>query len=539
MDRAEELTVLTTAWKEATAGRPRVALVRGEAGIGKSRLLTALESECIAGSGVVLHGACVSLDAPGAMFTPFRSILSELVEIVGLDRARGLAGSGAAALGNLVPAFGLSPVAGGADQQDVVARLLDKLSRETPVLVIVEDLHWADAASLGLVDYLCRVLRGARLLLAVSIRTSAADRSAADDLALELMRLPRVDVVDLPRLSPAGVRQVLRGLLDQAPDDELAQRIVARSEGVPFFVEELAAAEADGESALPTRLRDLLLRRTMSLSPPAMVVMRAAAVAGRPVDEATLAGACSLEAPAFRLALAEIADAGMLAPNLSKGFIDFRHALLREALESELLPGEAAELHRRYAELLDAVASDAADLPTMTETAHHWWRAGEPERACGAALAAAEVADRQHADREQWHLLTRTLELYDEVDAVALELPDRVDLLHRSGVAACRCGENAAGQQQLDEAWRLIDLIEDPARALEVLADVSDLVGSVVNLDGVEEAVQTSLRALPDGPSRARVIGLRALEQFSDASTRPDRGLGHPAGGDQLRRRGW
>ncbi len=338
MDRSGELAVLASAWQDAAAGRPRVVLVRGEAGVGKTRLVGAFESEAPAAA-LVLHGACVRLGTQAAAFTPFRGVLGELVDRWGADRVRSLAAGAASTLAALVPDLAESSVPEAGDTYDAVARLLDRASREQPLILVVEDLHWADDGSLEMVDYLGRALRSSRLLMIITLRAGVGDRSPTDSLVAELMTLARVDTVDVAPLSAAGVRHQLRGILGRPPPVALAERIVTRSQGVPFLVEELAAAEAEGEHGVPESLRDVLLLRTAGLSATANTVLHAVALAGRHVDEATLVAVCDLDNAAVDAALGELRDAALLVFDRADGTADVRHALLREAVESQLLPG--------------------------------------------------------------------------------------------------------------------------------------------------------------------------------------------------------
>jgi len=391
VDRSDALALLTSAWREAAAGRPRVVLVRGEAGIGKTRLVAAFESGAPAAA-LVLHGACVRLGTQAAAFTPFRGLLGELVERWGPDRVRALAAGAASTVSALVPDLAGSSDPEAGDTYDAVARLLDRASREQPLALVVEDVHWADNGTLAMVDYLSRALRSSRLLMIITLRAGMGDRSPADSLVAELMTLGRVDTVDVSPLSATGVRHQLRGILGRPPPAALAERIVTRSQGVPFLVEELAAAEAEGEHGIPESMRDVLLLRTAGLSATAIAVLRAVALAGRPVDEATLVAVCDLDLGAVDAALGELRDASLLVLDRAAGTVDVRHALLREAVESQLVPGEAWRLHRRYAELLDAAPAEIGSHLRAIEAADHWWLAGDLGQARRAALDAARAA---------------------------------------------------------------------------------------------------------------------------------------------------
>src|SRR5690606_21011373 len=163
-----------------------------------------------------------------------------------------------------------------------------------------------------------------------------------------------------------------------------------RSEGNPLFAEELLAAGADGLGDLPPTLRDALMVRVEALSRDAQELLRVVA-AGQRVEHAVLRAVSGIDGRALRDALREAAGQRLLEVD-EEGRYGFRHALLREAVHDDLLPGEHAELHAALAEALEQEARDPAALETLTEIAHHWTSAGERERAVDASLRAAAAA---------------------------------------------------------------------------------------------------------------------------------------------------
>ena len=538
VDRSAQLALLDSAWQHAAAGQPWVVLIRGEAGIGKTRLVNGFESGLPAAA-LVLHGACVRLGARAAAFTPFAGVMGELVDRWGLDRVRSLAAGAAPALSVLVPELAESSVLEGGDPYHAVARLLDRASREQPLVVVVEDLHWADDGTLEMVDYLSRALRSSRLLMIATLRAGTGGRSPADTLVGELMTLSRVDTVDVSPLSASGIRRQLRGILGRPPPVALADRIVPRSQGVPFLVEELTAAEVMGDQGVPDALRDVLLLRTAGLSATATAVLRAVAVAGRPVDGDTMVAVCDLDAAAVDAALGELRDAALLVFDRLDGTGDFRHALLREAVESQLVPGEASRLHHRYAQLLDS--GPAENVPHRAiEAADHWFLAGDVEQARRAALAAAETARAHGLYREEWQLRSRLLQLTDAGDTDLDGAPVRVGLLHSAGVAACNSGEYTTGFDLLDSAVRMLDRHRDAARSLEILHDVvAHLVGTAPRRRGRQRRSRRADRTgratgSADPGADAGAVGAGSAPPPPRRSTA---GLGRAAGGHRLRRR--
>lgn len=515
VDRAEERALLAAAWVEAAAGTSRTVLVTGEAGIGKTRLLEVLADDLARSDGLVLRGACVPLGGHSPPYAPLRAVLSDLAAEVGAEALPGMAGG--AALSRILPALAEPPLPAGAaggmdDLADVVARVLHAASAQRPVAVLVEDLHWADSASRDLVGYLARVLRTSRLLLVASLRTTPAPERAVQEMVDEMVRLPGVERMELKRLGEAGVLRQMTGILGAPPDAAFAGRVVERSQGVPFLVEELTAAGRAGDEALPPELRDVLLHSTRPLSSAATGVLRAAAAAGGPVDEDSLAAVSRVEPEHLRPALRELVEHQLLVVDRREARYDFRHALLREAVEDDLLPGEAATLHERYAVLAEEQPSgDHA----VAVAAHHWWQARNAARAYPALLAASEVARSMSAYGEELLLLQRARALRPELgDVATAEMPDDAALLTATGRAARLAGRYELARDLLSGARQRLAASAGHLRLAEVLWEESLLLRSLGAVPGAETAVQALLDDLPRTPSRARAHALNALLQF-------------------------
>lgn len=512
VDRADEMALLGSAWVESVAGTPRTVLVTGEAGIGKTRLVAEFADHLISTDALVLRGACVPLGGHSPPYAPFRTVLSDLTREVGQEAFRAMTGGGTA-LARILPGLSDEPLSSGSDGgsedlADVLARLLHAASAQRPVALLVEDLHWADPASRDLVGYLARALGTSRLLIVASLRAEPALDAAVQDLVDEMVRLPGVERLSLPRLSAAGVRRQMTGLLGSPPDAAFAGRVVDRSQGVPFLVEELTAA---GDQPLPPELRGVLLHSTRPLSPVATDVLRVAAAAGGPVDEDSLVAASRVEPEPLRRALRELVEQQLLVVDRREARYDFRHALLREAVLDDLLPGEAVTLHERYA----ALAEERQDGAAVAVAAHHWWEARNASRAYPALLAAAAAARSMSAYGEELLLLERARALWPEVADVATEeVPDETALLAAAGRAARLAGRYERARDLLAEARSRLGPSEGHLRLAEVLWEESLLLRSIGAVHGAEAAVRALLDDLPVTPSRARAHALNALLQF-------------------------
>jgi DNA-binding CsgD family transcriptional regulator len=513
IDRSSELAALDEAWRDVAAGRPRVVLVRADPGLGKTRLLSAFEAEYLADA-VVLRGSCVHAAGVASPLLPFVTVVSELVGVWGSERVGELTRGSAPLLESLLQPRGAVADVPLETAYDVLARVLDAASREQPLAVLLEDLHWAAPETWALLDHVARAMRSSRLLVVATLRSELGMSRALGDVVHELMSLPHVETLDLPPLSPSGVRQQLRGILDRSPTEDLAERTVVRSQGVPFLVEELAAAAAAGDTGVPRSLRDVLLHRTLGLSDKAQAALDAGAVSVRPLDLVTLREVSGLAAHAVRDALSELREAGILVFDSADGVADFRHALLREAVEAQLPAGDRAMLHRRHAELLDRAGSE--DPRAVLAAAHHWAHADAPDQAWRATAVAVDTAAARGYHREEWRLLSQQLDRYDTAVALGIpDLPERLSLVRRTAVAACRCGEYDEGGRLLDLEWRSMDLVVDAEQAVQILGDICTWVhGGAAAAPDVEAAVRTCLAALPAGPTRPRERGLIALLSF-------------------------
>jgi predicted ATPase len=399
--RVEELDVLEAARMRAATSEPAVVLLGGEAGVGKTRLVAELAARCAAAATRVLCGGCVPVADGALAYAPIVEVLRALVAEFGTDPVRRLIGPSWPELARLLPTLG-EPQATGPPGQDAQARLFElllgligRLGEETPLLLVVEDLHWADRSTRDLLAFLVRNLRRERVLLVVTYRSDETGRARPGPYLAELGRAGPVQRLELPRFERAETLAQLSAILGAAPATDLVDAVFARSEGNPFFTEELLAAVRAGSDALPETLRDLLQGRVEALPEPARHVLRAAAVAGRRVPHRLLAAVAGLgdreQTEALRAAVAQ----QLLVTRFGEDGYEFRHALLQEAVYAGLLPGERARLH---ATLATAVAahpdwSSGTAATVAAELAHHWQAAGDLERALPAAIQAAGQAE--------------------------------------------------------------------------------------------------------------------------------------------------
>jgi len=383
--RAEELARLMVHVDRAVEGRPSAVLVAGDAGVGKTRLLDELSRRAGERGVRVLTGHCVDLGDVGLPYLPFVDLLRPVVtdpglapglarhpELAGLLTGRPLtpADGEGADLGQPMPhrTFRSPPDDGRLQLFESVAGLLAELAADTPLLVVLEDLHWADRSSRDLLRYLLARLVDEPIAVVASYRADDLHRRhPLRPLLAELVRLPGVERLTLEPLPDADVDALVRGLAaaEGGMPAGTVEDVVARAEGNAFYAEELLAAGLAGE-ALPLGLTDVLLARVEQLSPAAQQVLRVAAVAGRSVRH-ELMSAVAGQAPAeMEQALAEAVHRHLLLVS-EDGRYRFRHALLREAVLADLIPGERVRLHAAVAAHLTAHPGAG----TAAERAHH------------------------------------------------------------------------------------------------------------------------------------------------------------------------
>ncbi|MFG2073201.1 helix-turn-helix transcriptional regulator [Nonomuraea maritima] len=515
--RDTELAVLGDALGRARAGTSSTVLVGGEAGVGKTRLLKEFTGR--ADDALVLVGGCLELGTEGLPFAPFTAVLRGLVRRLGRDGVAGLVpGRDARALGRLLPEFDASGGEGHSDGGDARARLfeqilglLERLADERPVVLVVEDAHWADRSTRDLLTFLVRCQpTAARLLVVVTYRTDELHRShPLRPLLAELGRVEWVSRVTLNRLTRAEAVALAESILRSAPSAADMDLIYARSEGNPLFVEALLS-EADGADALPESLRDLLLAGVERLPDETQELLRVAGVGGQRIEHGLLSAVAGLDEQALARALRPAVASNVLVVD-GEGY-SFRHALIREAVHDDLLPGEHTRLHTRYAEALER---DLSLLPAprgAIALAHHWHSAHDSTWALVSAWGAAAAARRSAAYGEQFRMLSRVLELWDLVPDAAERIgSDRIDVLRRTAVVAHSAGEYERCVALAGAALALIDHDADPVRAAKVLR-LRGMAGYDLGRPGYVDDLRRAAELTPaDRPKlRAEVLELLA-----------------------------
>ncbi|MFZ0040075.1 MAG: AAA family ATPase, partial [Solirubrobacteraceae bacterium] len=469
--REDELTVLAQ-WLAAAQAhrdpvaergdeRPRVLLVSGEAGIGKTRLMAEAALRAHAAGAIVLAGR--SPEATLVPYQPFLEALGHYVRSAPLDELRALVREHGAELARLIPELRrrlpeLPPREPGDPETDryrlfeAVAGLLGEIAANVPLVLVLDDVQWSDRPTLLLLRHLARAPQASGLSVLGAYReadrwndgfdaTLAGLRRDRLMIGLELTGLPRADAMELVRLRAGGT-----------PSLAFLQALSAETEGNPFFIEEIvrhlldsgvrsheAGARELERVGLPEDVRDVITRRLERLDYATIEWLRVAAVIGRDFDSALLERVVDLDEEAFLGALEAVLNAGLVieAPG-DHGLYSFSHALIRETLYEGMSSNRRRSLHRRVGVALE----EQENSRHLSALAHHFTRAApveDAERAIRYAVRAGEAAKAMLAYEETADHYARALEVLER------SAPDdrrrRCDLLLELGEARVRSGE--------------------------------------------------------------------------------------------------
>jgi DNA-binding SARP family transcriptional activator len=523
--RGEPLAALRAVWRRARAGSSAVVTVEGEAGSGKTRLLIEVANEASADEAIVLAGRCT--EDVAVAFAPFTEALRPYVA----GSAAVLPQWVARELARLLPELEPDAAAPEGEPQDARHRLFEAVAatiahaaRQAPVLLILEDLHWADRATVEMLGHVIRTLAWAPVLVAGSMR----EQSAGEDLALhalmdDLRRERRLERVTLAGLSEEETGALAGAWLGAPASAGVAAALHRRTNGNPFFVEELARQLVESHSdrsaetliaaagaEVPEGVRSLIDRRLARLPEPAAWAVRLAAVAGEDFALADVAAAYEESDEAVAEGLEAAVAAGLVDEGPSAGRYRFAHELVREAVLAGLSGTRRALLHRRLAEVLEGLPGDRR----LPELARHLLDARplvDAAKAAGCALRAAEQATRTLAYEDAAELLVRAAAGgLDERD------PLRAEVLLALADAHQRMGEAPGARSYLKEAARLAralgsgDLL---ARAALGAAGLTVTVGPV--RAPVRALLEEALAAVgEDSELRPRLLGRLAIEVY-------------------------
>ncbi len=506
--RQSELAELELAFLEAQQGQPSLILVGGDSGVGKTRLLA--EAQRSLTQALVLRGECLEQGDGELPYAPLLGALRPLVR----ERDPALSElslSSLVHLGALLPSIGQTPEqvgtsveADGAGQLrlfEALLELLHVLSSRQPVVLILEDMHWADRSTRTFAAFLARSLRSERILLLLTYRSDELHRRhPLRPLLAELDRIERTRRIDLDPFDRTEIAEALRDILGRPADDDLIDRLLARSEGNPLYIEELLAAALDGRGAAPANLRDAFMLRIERLSSDARIAAEAVSV-GRRLDDKTLASATGISRERLREALRETVAEHVLVAG-DDGRFCFRHALLREVLYDDLLPGERGDLHIQLAHVLEEAEPSLCEedeIERVASIASHYAAAGDQAAALRATVRAAQEARRVHAYGEVADLAERAMELWPRVvDPELIAGVDHVELLELAASGHGMAGDRSRSAMLREHALAELDPDAEPLRYGRLLAKLARTYWTLNRGPEGLDAAKRALAMLPD-----------------------------------------
>ncbi len=502
--REEDLGELLAVLESVRQGRMATVFLSGDAGVGKTRLVQELVARAEDTGATVLLGAATDI-ADSPPFWPVASAIRALLRSPRGDEVRRLLAPWSDELDDLLALRSAMPAPLARVQTlELLHRVVLRLALESVVVLVVEDVHWADRSTLDLVAYLVANLADERLLLVGTQRTEpGAPAPASRTLIRELARHRQVRAIEVAPLRRDAVAELVAAAEPGRPD--LVELVWMRSAGNAFIAEETLRAAVDGDpTGLPTTLRELVLSRLDRLSAPALRTVRAVALADGPLPHRLLEAALD-GGPWLLDALREAVDAGVVVVDAAADGYRLRHGLMTDVVVGELLPGERMDLHRRYATALGSAW--ARELPGIdARLAHHWYGAGDRDRAAVAAVAAAESADRVRGYAEAHRHWLRAARLAGEVAAPPVP---RTTCLERAAEAAHLAGDADQAVALLAERLDLLDPPDDPGAPDVDAALLHARTGQYLVAAGrgaeAAEAFRRATAALPaEGAARER-----------------------------------
>ncbi|MGZ4609383.1 MAG: ATP-binding protein [Actinomycetes bacterium] len=414
--REAQIARLVEALDRAKAGRQTTVMGRGEAGAGKSRLMHEFLSVARGRGATTLFGGCVEVSAGYLPFVPVRAALRHLLRDRGDEAMAAQLGTTWSAVHVLLPEVPAAPDPpedhdlAGSHVFEIVASIITALSRGACVVLAIDDAQWADLSTLQLLRYLTQDDR-LPLLVLIFYRGEELPVDADRRKAFEELSRASSGIVEVTPLTREQVLELMTEL-GQQMTDESRRRVLARSSGMPFLVEELVAAERDGLTrGIPTRFHEVLELRLGALTRPARDVVALVAAAGRPIEHRVISAAAGLPRPQLTAAVSEAQAAHVLVEDAEGQAYTFRHDLVREIVYDGLPAATRADLHSQLAVALEARLPVDPYPTRLCEVVHHWLQSdGNIDDAMWAALRAARASTlacaHPEAARQYEHVLT-------------------------------------------------------------------------------------------------------------------------------------
>jgi DNA-binding CsgD family transcriptional regulator len=535
--RAAELGALDSALHDCERGTVRAVLIGGDAGVGKSRLMSTWADRARATGWTVLFGRCLDLGETGPPFVPIVELLRGLLSSITPTERSTVVGSSRSDLGRLLPelapgdiaeSLGPSPPRSAQGHLfETVAGCLNRGSRTTSLAVVIEDLHLADESTRRFLTYLIGAQRTPGILLLGTYRTDDLHRRhPLRPFLASLSTMPEVESIELAPFDRAELAHQIRAILGADPSPEEVDSFFARTEGNAFLTEEvLAAGRGNPDAALPASLRDAILVRVSRLSGDADALLRIAAAAGTSVQAGLIAAATGLGDRELIAALREVVETNLLVPVDNGDAYRFRHALLREVVYDDIVPGERARLHRAIAGAISADRSIAGEGPegSAAALARHWNIALEFDEALVASIEAGRSARDMLAYREATRHFERAAELWDKTPIGRTKTSFTLaDVIESASECARLGGDLERATRYAEAALSVLDPATTPLRCADLLVRLSWMTNETANGHRSKELALKAVRLAPsDPPSSTRARALTTLSALLNGDGDP------------------
>lgn len=511
--RGKEQELLAQRLIDVRDGQAKTVLFGGDTGVGKSRLVATFAAAAEDSGAHVLIGGCEEHFGDPMPYGPLLELLETFGRRHGPERALELGGP---AYERLTTFFDLGSESMTSPQQVFLAvrRMLDNLGADAPVVLVIEDLHWADPSTLDLVRHLGQARQDdRRLLLVCTYRKSEVN---LDNPLWRLLAatefLRRTERHQLEPFTEDELRVFLTAKLSGRVDPVLVERCLKWSEGIAFYAEQLIAsgALADPDNVqLPDNLQSLLLARLHGLSEDALKVLRVAAVAGRATSRQLLRTVSGLQTEVLHKALQDCFDRQLLTPGQNRDVYQFPHALQREAVYQATVRDARVDLHTAMAEALTSDPQlSLTEGSAIAEQASHWYQADVRPKALTSAVQAGQLAARTLAFPSAETQFGRALQLWQQVDGPeVLAGVDKIQLLIEAADAARWSGHVDRAVEHIRQA------IEEAEGETGRLGELQERLATYLWEAGqTKESVETSHQAArllaeqPPSATEARVL---------------------------------
>ncbi|NJN16365.1 MAG: AAA family ATPase [Oscillochloris sp.] len=522
--RAAQLSELQGYLAEVQNGRGRIVLIAGEAGVGKTRLLREFVQRCAPIPHLTISSGSCYDERPAPPYGPFSELLRSLAADPNVAPLAESAGALAGDLRRLLPELS-APITLEVDSDPLAEKrrmfqAIYQVIRPADAhchLLLLEDLHWADQASQELLYYLARVIENERVLIIGTYRTDEIHRlHPLAGLIARLTRDRRLYEIRLSPLSRIELAQMLTVTLGTQPPGDLLNMLYERTEGNPFFTEEVLESLIDHGSlpqmledaqhslplsdvAIPLSIRDSIMRRIADLDPVSSAVLRNAAVVGRRFDFELLLHLSNLDESTLLRALAVLVERQLISEDTS-GVEDrykFRHELIRETLYEDMLRRERRIRHAEVLRSLETLYTDRIEA-VVDQLAYHALQA----RVIGPAARYSELAGDQattiHAYREALGHYEAALEAYEQLGGD--DRAHRADLLMRIAYSAYLIDDLRRANEYWCEVLELFEQLGERRRAADVLRWLGRTARDLGDSAAAFQHIHSALERLEDAP---------------------------------------